>query len=551
MSKKLLYLISFVLVLSLVSSNVAFGQVVWEGRISSGSDDYEQYVSNGDMDSGSGDLEITEEGDPDSNQLIGLRFNGVLVPQGANISSAYVQFHVDETDVPSDNRPGTKFLKGEAVDNAAPFLDVTNNISSRPTTSAEASWDWPEWLTVHEEGPDQRTSDIAAVIKEIVDRPGWSPGNSLVLIITGSGENTAESFGDEPDAPPLLHVEFGEDPFLQDGGPDGIVSMEAENFHRNTAKGDHAWEFMTDVEGFTGTGFLQALPNSGAGPNLVEEYLANSPRLDYRVAFLTTGTHYVWVLGNMYGGSDDSVHVGFDAIETGGGDADRIQAGSVADTWEWSNERRESLGPAQIDVTTSGVHIVSVWMREDGWKFDKIVLTTNPDYVPTGDGPAESVRGLPVKSFGPIPVDGAIDVEEMTLEWSGPEGAVSHMVYLSTDETVDESDFLAETQMALHFADLATGTTYYWRVDEVQADGTVTEGDVWIFATLALEAHFPDPEDGAKEVKVDAQLQACWTWIQPTTGGSMSLLLLGRMPVRSGASQPSCRYPPPRLSVER
>jgi hypothetical protein len=195
-------------VLALAGTNVTLGQIVWEGRISSGADDYEQYVPSGDMDSGSSDLEITEEGDPASNQLIGLRFNGVLVPQGANITNAYVQFHVDEVDVPGDNRPGTKFLRGEAVDNAAPFLDVDNDMSSRPTTSAEASWDWPEWLTEHEEGPDQRTSDIAAVIQEIVDRPGWSPGNSLVLIITGSGENTAEAFEGESDAAALLHIEF-------------------------------------------------------------------------------------------------------------------------------------------------------------------------------------------------------------------------------------------------------------------------------------------------------------------------------------------------------
>ncbi len=50
MSKKLFFLICFVLVLGLAGTNVAFGQVVWEGRISTGSDDYEQYISNGDMD---------------------------------------------------------------------------------------------------------------------------------------------------------------------------------------------------------------------------------------------------------------------------------------------------------------------------------------------------------------------------------------------------------------------------------------------------------------------------------------------------------------------
>jgi hypothetical protein len=181
---------------------------VTEVMVAAGSDDAEENVATGAVDLTSSDLEITEEGSPADNQLIGMRFNGIVVPQGAIITSAYVQFHVDETDIPGDNRPGTKFLRGEAVDNAATFSATAFDISSRPTTSAEASWDWPLWLTTHEEGPDQQTSDIAAVIQELVDRPGWSPGNSLVLIITGSGENAAESFDGEADAAPLLHISY-------------------------------------------------------------------------------------------------------------------------------------------------------------------------------------------------------------------------------------------------------------------------------------------------------------------------------------------------------
>jgi len=206
MSKKFIFLTSFVLVLALAGTNVVFGQV-WEGRIDSSFDDLEEQGSG--YDATSSDLEITEEGGPGSNQIIGLRFNKVNVPQGATITNAYVQFTVHEIDVPGDNRPGTKFLRGEAVDNAAPLSTAAPfNISSRPTTSAVASWDWPFWLTAGEAGPDQRTSDISAVIQEITDRPGWSPGNSLVLIITGSGENTAESFDGQPDAAALLHIEY-------------------------------------------------------------------------------------------------------------------------------------------------------------------------------------------------------------------------------------------------------------------------------------------------------------------------------------------------------
>ncbi|MCH7559102.1 MAG: discoidin domain-containing protein, partial [Planctomycetes bacterium] len=226
MSKKLIYLMFVVLVLALAGTNVAFGQIVWEGRISSADDDMEQYAATGAMDPGSSDLEITEEGSPGSNQVIGLRFINVHVPQGATITNAYVQFHVDETSIPGDNRPGTKFLRGEAVDNAAPISTTApSNLSSRPTTSAEASWDWPFWTTTHEEGPDQRTSDISAVIEEIVGRPGWSPGNSLLLIITGSGENTAEAFEGEPDSAALLHIEYTLGKAARPSPADGTIDV--------------------------------------------------------------------------------------------------------------------------------------------------------------------------------------------------------------------------------------------------------------------------------------------------------------------------------------
>jgi len=48
---------------------------------------------------------------------------------------------------------------------------------------------------------------------------------------------------------------------------------------------------------------------------------------------------------------------------------------------------------------------------------------------------------------------------------------------------------------------LTPGTTYYWRVDEIEADGvTVHPGDVWRFTTQALTAYHPDPADGATDV---------------------------------------------------
>ena len=39
---------------------------------------------------------------------------------------------------------------------------------------------------------------------------------------------------------------------------------------------------------------------------------------------------------------------------------------------------------ATVNVSSMGVHVVNLWMREDGFVADKIVLTTSDSFVPTG-----------------------------------------------------------------------------------------------------------------------------------------------------------------------
>jgi len=47
---------------------------------------------------------------------------------------------------------------------------------------------------------------------------------------------------------------------------------------------------------------------------------------------------------------------------------------------------------ATFNVSQTGIQTLNAWMREDGLTIDKIVLTTDPNFVPTGFGPAESPR---------------------------------------------------------------------------------------------------------------------------------------------------------------
>jgi uncharacterized protein YjiK len=178
------------------------GNMVVESRVSAGSDDAEEQID-GLVDLGSSDLELVNVSAGD--QTVGMRFNGVAVPQGSTIASAFIQFKADEA-----HSVGTILtIEGQDTDNAPTFISSTGNISSRARTAASASWSPVPWTVVGEAGPDQLTPDIAPIIQEIVNRPGWSSGSSLVIIVSGTGKRVAESYNGDVNGAPLLHVEIG------------------------------------------------------------------------------------------------------------------------------------------------------------------------------------------------------------------------------------------------------------------------------------------------------------------------------------------------------
>ena len=98
-----------------------------------------------------------------------------------------------------------------------------------------------------------------------------------------------------------------------------------------------------------------------------------------------------------------------------------------------------------------------------------------------------------MKAYNPAPADRATDVPRDTeLRWSPAETAVTHDVYFGTvrDDVANASrtnplDVLVGEGWDTSAYDpglLEFGETYYWRVDEVQADGvTMDPGDVWTF----------------------------------------------------------------------
>jgi hypothetical protein len=120
----------------------------------------------------------------------------------------------------------------------------------------------------------------------------------------------------------------------------------------------------------------------------------------------------------------------------------------------------------------------------------------------------------------PQPVYGATDVPlNLILSWTPADSAASHELYLGTDkEAVRNADSSApEYKGSKSLGDesydpglLDAETTYYWRVDEVDGQGNVSTGPIWVFTTggFLLVDDFEGYTDN------DAEGEAIWqTWI--------------------------------------
>ena len=162
-------------------------------QLQSTSDDAEE-TSSGSIRTGSAaqDLDFSYPG-----QRVGLRFSSLSIPQGAEITKAYVRFKASR----SDSGSTTLTIRAHDTDSASSFKTSKRNISSRSTTSASERWSPSSWR----EGSSYSSDDISEVVQEVVNRRGWDSGNALALIVTGDSSSTRRravsanrSLGDSP-----------------------------------------------------------------------------------------------------------------------------------------------------------------------------------------------------------------------------------------------------------------------------------------------------------------------------------------------------------------
>lgn len=208
----------------------------------------------------------------------------------------------------------------------------------------------------------------------------------------------------------------------------GVAAVEAEHFYMQVKTELRQW-FITSKEripqvvldpdgehiaGASGTAYIEILPDTRRTPSdkliKLEDPMLNEETarlvnftdlpgkiaiLHYKVNINQPGRYYVWVRAHSTGPEDNSLHVGLNGIWPANGQ--RMQWCDGKNQWMWESRQRtekEHCGvPKEIylDIEKAGIQDIQFSMREDGFEFDKFILTKDINFVPEREGPASKL----------------------------------------------------------------------------------------------------------------------------------------------------------------
>ena len=206
-------------------------------------------------------------------------------------------------------------------------------------------------------------------------------------------------------------------------------------------------------------------------------------------------------------------------------DAHRVFEEDVGPPWEWARSGHQEAHTKELQDGENTMYILHRQGNNTVF-WDVFMWADSPDYVPTDENYQNARMGLGFgPASGPDPANGAIYEDTwVSLSWRPGDFAVSHDVYFGEnfDDVNDgaESTFQGSQTDTFFIAGfpgfpypdgLVPGTTYYWRINEVNDldPNSPWKGDVWSFTIPPKTAYDPTPADGVKFV--DPEVELGWT----------------------------------------
>lgn len=144
------------------------------------------------------------------------------------------------------------------------------------------------------------------------------------------------------------------------------IVIEAENYKVSRSRGDlHKWTTSRTLAGASGDAYVET-----SEANAAIATWESGAELSYDVSVAFPGTYRVWMRVAASTWSDDSAVVGVDGQALG----TRIDNSGPSSGWRWVQNGTNA-------VLTAGTHTLSLRRREDGYKVDRIVLTTDANFA--------------------------------------------------------------------------------------------------------------------------------------------------------------------------
>lgn len=176
----------------------------------------------------------------------------------------------------------------------------------------------------------------------------------LMLVAAGCGGSSK--------GPPSVAI--GKDVVVEAVAPRNAVNV-----------GAHYWKVESKQDGQPA--HLFAFPSDNrvyARENAATE----SPGVEYELMFEQAGTYYLWVKGKGESGGA-SVIPGLDGRPLTE-DADYM--GFFPGEFSWLGGLHESGNRTVLQIDSAGKHSVTFWMREDGFRLEKFLVTSNAGFIP-------------------------------------------------------------------------------------------------------------------------------------------------------------------------
>jgi hypothetical protein len=211
-----------------------------------------------------------------------------------------------------------------------------------------------------------------------------------------------------------------------------------------------------------------------------------------------------------------------------GGNASQLYINGILENSGSGGDGTPYLGPMNIGAWENGTSRHYHGLMDDIRVYDKVL---------TLDEIEQAMRGDVTRAWNPSPANGSTsDVERATpLTWSPGEKASGHDVYFGTDNNAVTNADASDTTGVYRGQQVATSYTppegvewaggpYYWRIDEINTDGTITRGSIWSFtvADYVLIDDFESYNDVPAEEPGSNLVYRTWIdgYDNPATNGS-------------------------------